>query len=190
MTLPLPSPVVVNPDGSLDSWGVQRDLDGISQQFPLAAGTLYFRQFPQCRAYRNTNTAAVANITWTAVPFDLEAYDGGTPGKDMHDTAVNTTRITVRVPGTYVVSGCFEWANAAGAVRAARLILNQAVVLDVDMKVPIGGGNLTAMTVDSNYRFAVGDYVEIEGYQDSGAGLVVLGAGNLNPYLAMSWIGA
>ena len=190
MTIALQAPWVTSSDGVLDAAGVQQNFDQFAAMFPLGAGTATFRQFPQARAYRNTNTAALGTGAWAAIDFDLEAYDGGTPQSNMHDNATNPSRLTVRVPGTYVVSACFEWANAAGAIRAARLILNQAVVLDVDSKAPVGGGNFTAHSLDSNYRFVIGDYVQVEGFQDSGAGLVVLGAGNLNPYLAMTWVGS
>ncbi len=110
----------------------------------------------------------IANITFTALTWDTEAYDVG----PMHDNSTNPTRLTVPSGqgGLYMINGLLTWSGSAGgAQRQGLLVLNT------------GGTTTNIVAPSASYEpqnvclflavLAAGDYVEMKGYQDSGGNL-------------------
>ena len=112
---------------------------------------------------------SIPNNTLTAVTWDVEAYDAF----ELHSQTSNTSRITV--PASYGGLWRFGYsldfaANAAG-VRLAYLNRNGALVrYAANESVPAAGVN-TTFTGTVELRMAVGDYVELIVYQNSGGAL-------------------
>jgi hypothetical protein len=133
----------------------------------------------------NTGDFNVSNNTFTAVTFDSEAFD--TDG--FHSTSSNTSRITVPTGkgGYYRVYGSIQWANNATGQRQIALYKNGTIVNFTQ-----SFGNSTHRTgqfIASTINLADGDYVELQGYQDSG-GTLALGGGTDRLFFGADYLGA
>lgn len=138
------------------------------------------------RAYRST-AQSVSSATWTAVSFDAESYD--TDG--YHDPATNPTRLTVPAgrAGTYAVAASVLFAaSAAGTKAGIRLVLNGVTVLSTQEEPKPAVAATQAVAVADLLSLAVGDWVEVEAYQDTGAALDT-SAGTAQTFVAVMRVG-
>lgn len=134
-----------------------------------------------------TVTQSVATGTWTAITLDQEQSDtyGG------HSTTTNTSRYTAQVAGWYTVCGITSWPSNATGSRGARLHVNGSVVQGSAQLIP-PASSTTYTGVATPVRavqLAVGDYVEVGGYQSSGGSLStgVASGGDLASALYVAW---
>lgn len=185
MSLPLPDPLVVDPSGGLDGWGVQRNFEALAGVFPLAPGDGNFAQVPQCRAYHSVDQS-IATGTETTFALDSERWDLGAPSPQ-HDTATNNSRLTCVVPGLYFVSGHVTWASNATGYRYCYLRLNGSLQIAFQSS-PANSGLVTIHSVSTNYRLAAGDYVEFRGTQNSGGALNALFEPARSVELSFHWV--
>lgn len=134
-----------------------------------------------CRV-RQTTADTATTATWTAFTWDTETFDNGA----MHSTVSNTERITIPagLGGVYVVSAIGGFvASASGAERGYRIFLNGTTSI-----ANIRSGFLHATLVNLTalpavlWEFSATDYVELQGYQDTG--------GNLDTATGSSWLSA
>jgi len=132
----------------------------------------------------NSVAQVVATATFTVATFDSESYDVG----GLHSTSVNTGRLTVPAggAGVYIIMANWGWATSAAGSQRQAFIVNQAgAALASSFALPTGATRIVH-PLFSIASLAVGDYVYLNGYQDTG--------GNLNTtatesYLAMVRIG-
>ena len=131
--------------------------------------------FVGCRLF-NSASLTLANNTNTEVTFNSELYD--TDG--FHSTSTNTARITVPAgkAGYYYVYANVEYGNSATGGRETQIRKNGAVTDAVTTYQNFSGGDFSMQTSLLVY-LAVGDYVSLYAYQNSG--------GNLTLYLAKDY---
>lgn len=165
----------------------QHNWDLLAQQFPL--GGQHIRQVPQARVF-NTANLATATATPFAVTFDSERWDLGT-ASGQHSTASNTSRLTCVVAGLYAITGHVEWAANVTGYRLIRLRLNgnnaQIVAEELDQAVTVAAIP-HRMSVATEYRLVVGDYVELIGEQSSGGNLNIVASARYSPEFAFAWL--
>ena len=123
--------------------------------------------------------------TTTAVVFvcllDTTVYDASSP---MHSTSVNTSRLTCKLAGLFLITaGAGFIANAVGG-RELDIRLNGTTYLANQNNVPVPGVTHNMVTT-ALARLAVNDYVEMIAYQTSGGNLNV----NANAFTA-TWLSA
>ena len=120
--------------------------------------------FAGCSLKNTTGSASVSNNTWTAITFAAEDYDSD----NYHSTSSNTSRITIPTgkAGKYAFGAFGLWdSSTAGAQRIVAIYKNgvrQKTYVVIPSNVYPSGG--ISVTLD----LAVGDYVEMYVYQDSG----------------------
>ena len=132
------------------------------------------------RVYR-TDAQTIATSTEASVAFTHQRrVDGG-----LHTTA-DDTKMTVYVPGWYLVGASVAWtANATGR-RSTYLRLNGATDIGRSLK-STSHATLTEKTaVTTVYHFAAADYVEVRVFQDSGGNLDLAVAANQSPEFWMA----
>lgn len=131
---------------------------------------------PRFMGYNSTATQSVINGgsgTLTAIQLDSSQFDseGG------HSNTVNNTRYTCQVAGLYKIDGRVSFSGNTTGSRGAGWTVN-----GTSTGLALGAGNTSAttpvnvgMTVAcAGYQYLnVGDYVELVGYQTSGATLTV-----------------
>jgi hypothetical protein len=135
----------------------------------ILGGLNYLLAPVRFKGYAST-TQSLANGT-TAVPllFDTELYDsdGG------HSTTVNTSRYTVQTAGLYHVTGgaTIGQTGSTTGSRTAVVMLNGANVVGSMVQAGPSPANGAGVQTSADVQAAVGDYIEIGAWQNSGAPL-------------------
>lgn len=137
--------------------------------------TYYRKAHSGARVY-NSADLAVANTTVTTLTFNSERYDDA----DYHSTSSNTSRLTIPQPGRYRVGGNIRWASNATGFRVVYLFLNASTYIAIESRAAVSGGP-TDININTEWEFAAGDYVELQGYQSSGGSLNVTSASAYSP---------
>lgn len=131
------------------------------------------------RVYHNT-TQSIPNGVTTALVFNSERYDDVPAGlSEQHSVSTNTSRLTCRIAGLYHIEGALVFTGNATGVRSAGVRLNGSTPIVWDEM----GANASSLgqTVSTEYRLAVGDYVELVAFQNSGGALNVVNVANYSP---------
>jgi hypothetical protein len=143
---------------------------------------------PRCYAYKS-GTGALANSTWDAVNFGVEAYDS----HNAHDNTTNSSRITAPESGLYTVATSVEFeANATGSRRinvrrnAAGVQTAGTSLRFVVVNAVAGAGNETTVAATFDTQLVQGDYIETFAHQSSGAALNVTGT-LAGTFLSIRW---
>ncbi len=133
----------------------------------------------------NSGNQSIDNATETTLSFNAERYDSDL----FHDLSTNPERFTIAKAGIYRIGACVQWASSSPGDRAVRLRLNGSTYI-----AGVGASgiaySLQFMNVETEYRFAAGDYIEVRVVQDSGGALNVLAAANQSPEFWISYIGS
>ena len=133
-----------------------------------------------------STSQSIANNTETAVTFDTEDFD--TNG--FHDNATNNSRITIPsgYAGKYLFTYMVTFVSNSTGIRYLGIRKNGTVV-----KYPAENSAIatdsTPLSFSVILNLAVGDYVDIVAYQNSGGSLNLTGAG-ANSYFQAQFLGA
>jgi hypothetical protein len=160
---------------------IDRILKMIQQAKPLIVG--WFPN-PSVRVTRSTAQAHTTSGAWEAISFSVATWDSVPDGLSVHWAAGTPTRLTCRVAGVYHLVASLEFAASATGQRGVTIRLNGTTYQNVH-QVDAAAANVTSLTVSAAIKLAVGDYVEMLGFQNSGGALnmdVLSGA----PSLAMT----
>lgn len=136
-----------------------------------------------------TNSAAqsIPNAAETALTFNTELADND----GMHDTASNTSRLTVKTAGRYEVGAIAVFAVSAGGTYRLMYLkrFNSAGVLQETFgaaREAFGTAILNA-TALTQVVCAVGDYFELHMMQDSGGALSTSIPGGTYKHTPLFW---
>lgn len=161
-----------------------------------SAGNSNFLQLPsgQTSAWhvRVTNSATVSIPTGgfgTPITFDTERWDN--PNNDQHSTASNTDRLTCAAPGLYDIGGGVGWtANATGRRSLWIAVTSGGVttIIALDERPNLGVSFVVPQLVSTQYRLAVGDFVQLVAFQTSGGALTLTKQANYSPEFWMAWL--
>lgn len=119
-------------------------------------------------ALTNTGAISVPNTTWTTLTWDTEGYDDNS----FHSTVSNTERVTIPAgaAGRYLVTAVISFASSNNGAHAASLRKNGTQIfatgLGLYTDVPLG---LESIAFSQIVDLAVGDYLDVQAYQASGA---------------------
>lgn len=141
---------------------------------------------PRFRGYQ-TAAQSILDNTWVSLLIDTEEFDteGG------HSITTNTSRYTCQVAGTYLVSGAVGFVTNTTGNRAVRLALNGSAIHGTFVKTLPAAGGSSGLTTVGYAVMAVGDYVEVQGNQNSGTaspGLSTNNSTDVGCALACHWI--
>lgn len=149
----------------------------------------YLANPPACRVYNNAALSHTSTGNWQVLSgLNSERYDTDT----MHSTVTNTGRITINTAGVYELFGCIEFAANATGIRGIRLAINgNTATGDIASNYwPSNGAVIgTALSISSIWKFAVGEYVEVAAFQNSGGNLAIQRLDSASPEFAATWIG-
>lgn len=132
-----------------------------------------------------TSVQTLTTNVWTAISQDTTIVDS----YGMHSNVTNNTRCTAVVAGWYWVSGAVAFAASATGTRGARLAVNGGVIQgSAQFGPPSASGSFASVTTSMPLFLNVGDYVELQGVQNSGGNLNTLSATDLDSTLALVWV--
>jgi hypothetical protein len=153
--------------------------DGVWERQPrMGAQTV-----PTVRASSST-LQSVPDSTNTIVSLNAEDYD--TDG--MHDLVTNNSRLTVKTPGTYLITAYFGFTTNTNGYRMLQLLKNGVLIPGA---IQVGPGSLGApnpharMTISTTVKLVAGDYIELAVSQSSGAAIVA----SESPFVEATWLG-
>lgn len=142
---------------------------------------------PVFLAWQST-VQSIPNNAYTPVTFTSETVDRD----NGHSVTTNTSRYTAQTAGYYLFNGQIQYAsNVTGSRRA---------LWQVNGTTPVGGGGFftTSSTLVAGtasvvappflYYLAVGDYVELNAFQNSGAALNTVAAGGVFSTMSAIWV--
>lgn len=116
---------------------------------------------------RQTVAQSLTSGAFTPITFTTEDVDSA----GAHDTVTNTSRYTAVYAGWYLVSYTVGFAVSATGRRIAYLTVNGTAVGGTGVALGAFATFATVITASSMVFLNVGDYVEVNGYQDSGGPL-------------------
>lgn len=114
----------------------------------------------------------VADSTEVTITFDRETGTNYGDTDDMHSIVSATGRITFKRAGWSIVGGQIGWSSSGVGGRRARIrktSVNGDTVIITQETPATSGADYTAVT--TLVKHAIGDYVELLGYQTSGTTL-------------------
>lgn len=139
-----------------------------------------------CARVRRAATQNLTNNVFTVMTWDTEDYDRGgfyVPGQP--------TRLTIPVSGVYRVSGNVPMgANNTGSGRAVAIYVNGAAATSGSRYVPpfASASRVPTPEVNLELQLDAGDYLELFGWQDTGATLATFASGGIFPFLSVALV--
>lgn len=132
------------------------------------------------RVYHDKNQS-IPNNTWTTLDFNSERYDTDT----MHYPVVNSSRLTCKTAGKYIISINVRFPASGANAQGLLMWLNTTnyICYTQFTKATAGSWYMTQTTI---YQLAVGDYVEVQVFQNSGGALNIESVGNFSPEFEMA----
>jgi hypothetical protein len=137
---------------------------------------------------RQTVAQSIPNATFTALAFDTndtDSYAG-------HSTVTNNSRYTAQVAGWYMVTGVVTYGASTNSHRGA--IAKNGVQVNGAVAIPVVGG-ATSAAADVVFPtvpvfLGVGDYVQLQTYQDTGAAFSTSVIAAREPSFTVWWMHA
>lgn len=152
-----------------------------AMDFLMGSGT---NGVPRFKGYASTAQSIATGTTDTPITLDTEDYDSD----NGHSTTTNTSRYTVQVAGTYSILGTLAFATNATGNRKAGININGANARGGAIQAPGFASNSFCEVVATDQFLNVGDYIELVGWQTSGAALSTSATTGFGPTLMCKWI--
>jgi len=148
-------------------------------------GLTYLSNPPAATLVQTSATTSLTSGTWGAIGFDSSTFDN----YGMHSNVTNTSRATIQQAGKYLIAGTVAFAFNASGDRGAKIMKNGAVVQGPYSLSPTSSGHTPSVaTAGFILPCAVGDYLELAGYQNSGGALNTLISVDQSSSLTVIWL--
>ena len=123
---------------------------------------------------------------WAEITFDAEHWDTGITNDyvDGFWAVANPTRLTAVKRGWYDICGHVKFASDNTGRRGIAIRESGVTTIAVDMRDSVQGAD-TMISISTKYWLNVGEYVELQVYQNSGGNLNVDRVANYTPEFAM-----
>jgi len=142
---------------------------------------------PIATLLQTVSTQTFTTATWTTLTWDatasVDTYGG-------YNSGTSTSKYVAQVAGTYRVNGLVNLVNNATGLRAARLAKNGTAVQGAQERRAPAPATGTTVPVGWEIPLAVGDYVELLGFQASGGNLATLVDSETCSSLRIEWLHA
>lgn len=132
----------------------------------------------------HSSTQSIPNTTVTVLSFDSERWDTDT----IHDPVTNNSRLTCKTAGKYLIIGQARFFSNATGYRVLYIRLNNTTYIAIS-GVNAVVGSATGLIHSTIYDLAVGDYVNLQVYQNSGAARGIYSTAQFTPEFMMQRIG-
>lgn len=139
---------------------------------------------PRFKGYSATGQAFTTGTTFTSVTLDSEYVDteGG------HSTVTNTSRYVCQVAGWYWCHGSMNFPTNSTGNRSLQLAVNGSTYPGTSVLLAAPAGNSWIGMTAGLVQLAVGDYLELQAFQNSGGTLTTTVISGIQPTLSAVWI--
>jgi hypothetical protein len=120
---------------------------------------------------KHSSDQTIPHNTKITLAFDTEQWDTDT----IHDPS-NNSRLTCKTAGLYLIKGSIRYEQNSTGFRSL-LLLKGGTEVDA-ICVAAVNGDVTIIKLSVFLNLSVNDYVEIQGYQNSGSSLLAKSYGN------------
>lgn len=135
---------------------------------------------------RQGTLQSISSATYTPITWDTEDVDsaGG------HSTSSNTSRYTAVYPGWYLLNGGVAFAaSATASYRQTAWSVNGSIVTDyINNATTIASVVVSLAARGTTVYLNVGDYVELQGWQNTGGALNTSVASGLQSSMTVTWV--
>jgi hypothetical protein len=129
-----------------------------------AASNTFLTGAPMAVIFQTT-VQTLATGTQAAITFDSTSVDTDS----QHSNVTNNSRFTCQVAGWYLLLGTVQFNNIAGGNRACWFAKNGTTSNQFQGALGASGVNVfTAISCVGMIHLNVGDYIELDGFQDQG----------------------
>ena len=136
---------------------------------------------------RQAVAQSIPTTAWTAVTLDAVDVDRDTG----HNNPTYTSRYTAQTPGWYDLQGAGAFSNATTGRRIIRLQNSSSPIPGSSAGGPaIGSTQAVTLQTTAIFYIALGDFVELAMYQDSGVALGTSVQSPENSRLVARWVSA
>lgn len=135
----------------------------------------------RARVYKSSSAQVIGTSAMTPITFDAESFDIGT----LHDNVTNNSRITIPTGGdvgAWFLTGQVSFVFNATGDRTVALFKNGAQVASIITRASAGTSTVLPVHFIDDVP-TVGDYYEVQVFQDSGGNLNV-SAGSQNTWFS------
>ncbi len=142
-----------------------------SEQAALAAVSTFLLRRPHAQLRQIVNQS-LANLTWASITFTTEDVDDDVSGTGGHSNSTNPSRFTALYAGWYLLGGTVAVVASATGSRGARWAVNGSAIAEGATLLPAIATVSTQVPAPVVQVYLnVGDYVELQGFQNSGGAL-------------------
>lgn len=138
---------------------------------------------PACRVFHSVAQATTSGSA-AVCAFDSERLDTD----NMHSTSVNNGRITFNTAGLYYVQALIRWQQNGTGYRDIGIWKLGTTAIAYDIIQPLSV-NVTIHQVSTIYKFIVGDWVQLNVFQNSGGALNIDSTAESSPEFSAVWVG-
>lgn len=161
------------PNGAVLGEGLALGIEATLQtQISTLQALIDFVRNKPAAELRQTVAQSISDSTWTSLTFTTEDLDTDPAGTGGHSTSVNTSRYTAVYAGWYLLGGGYSSAVNATGQRGTRWAVNGLVVSA--SRAFIAATAAVGFELPARMKrvfLNVGDYVELQVWQNSGAPL-------------------
>lgn len=133
---------------------------------------------------RQANSQALTSGSWAALALDTTDIDTDSG----HSNVTNNSRYTCQVAGWYYVEGYFATGSGGSAARFESAIAKNGGIIAGSSQFLLRQNDLQALMTGTLVQLAVGDYVEVWGRHNSGAGVGTFSGSDLACCMNLFWV--
>jgi hypothetical protein len=134
---------------------------------------------------QNSGSQTFSNGTATAVTMDTSNSDAD----GLHSLVSNTSRVTIKKPGTYLITAWMIWKPAAGYREADVQKNGVASGTTLSNEGSNTNNDYLSLCLTAGAALVAGDYVELTGYQTTGGNLQNFTGAQTKPRLVVQRVG-
>lgn len=133
---------------------------------------------------RQAAAQSLTSGTWSALALDTTDVDSDSG----HSNVTNNSRYTCQVAGWYYVEGYFATGSGGTAARFDCSIAKNGTIVGASAQFLLRQNDLQALMSGTLVQLAVGDYVEVWGRHNSGAGVGTFAGSDLDCSMNLFWV--
>lgn len=148
-------------------------------------GLTYLSNPPAATLVQVSAATTLSSAVWGTIGFDSNTFDnyGG------HSNVTNNSRYTIQQAGKYLIAGTTAITTNSTGDRGARIMKNGTAVQGPYSLVPTATTHAASVaTAGFILTCAVGDYLELAGYQNSGGNLTTSISTDQTSSLTVIWL--
>jgi hypothetical protein len=147
-----------------------------------------WRRYPVAELRPSAQTTLTSSA-YTTILFGAETFDADQDNVGGHSTTTNTGRYTIRYAGLYLIAGAITYSAGSAGSRYTRWLINGLVrPSSGTFNAANPAGVVTVHAPSIVQWLLVGDYIELQGMQSSGASISTYAIAEYNSHMTVVYL--